>query len=81
VAGSDLDFPGASSAPVTNGGCVDPEASDLSNQVRCARCRRAPRDDADFVGWEALDQGAVCPGCLTMHEVAMRHRRDEPAAG
>jgi len=48
---------------------VDPESSNLSNQVRCSRCRRAPRDDADYVSWEAFDEGAVCPGCLTMLEV------------
>ena len=54
------------------GGAVDPESSNLSNQVRCARCVRAPRDDADYVAWETLDEGAVCPGCLTMLEMEAR---------
>jgi hypothetical protein len=36
--------------------------------VRCSRCRRAPRDDADYVNWQSLDEGVVCPGCLTMLE-------------
>lgn len=49
-----------------------PESSNLSNQVRCSRCRRAPRDDADYVGWEVLEEGAVCPGCLTMLETEVR---------
>ena len=52
-----------------NGGTVDPESSNLSNQVRCLRCVRAPRDDADYVAWAALEEGAVCPGCLTMLEM------------
>jgi len=26
---------------------VDPQSSKLSGQVRCSRCRREPRDDAD----------------------------------
>jgi hypothetical protein len=47
---------------------VDPQSSHLSSQVRCSRCRREPRDDADYVTWHALDEGAVCPGCLTMLE-------------
>lgn len=50
----------------------EPESSNLSNQVRCRRCIRAPRDDADFVGWATLDEGAVCPGCLTMLELEAR---------
>jgi hypothetical protein len=54
------------------GGSVDPESSNLSNQVRCPRCVRAPRDDADYVDWAALDEGAVCSGCLTMLEVEAR---------
>ena len=54
------------------GGAVEPERSNLSDQVRCPRCVRAPRDDADFVEWEVLDEGAVCPGCLTMLEVKAR---------
>ena len=54
------------------GGAVDPESSNLSNQVRCARCVRAPRDDADYVAWATLDEGAVCPGCLTMLETEAR---------
>jgi hypothetical protein len=53
---------------------VDPEVSNLSNQVRCSRCQRAPRDDSDFVRWEALEEGAVCPGCLTMLEKETRER-------
>ena len=48
------------------------EGSNLSNQVRCPRCARAPRDDADYVAWEILDEGAVCPGCLTMLEMEAR---------
>lgn len=51
---------------------MDEESSKLSKQVRCSRCRRAPRDDADYVGWEPLDEGDVCPGCLTMLEVEAR---------
>lgn len=54
------------------GGSVDPESSNLSHQVRCPRCVRAPRDDADYVDWAALDEGAVCPGCLTMLEMEAR---------
>lgn len=54
------------------GGAVDPERSNLSDQVRCPRCVRAPRDDADYVDWAALDEGAVCPGCLTMLEMEAR---------
>lgn len=56
----------------TDGGSVDPDSSNLSNQVRCPRCRRPPRDDADYVDWEVLDEGAVCPGCLTMLETEAR---------
>lgn len=59
---------------------MEPDGSSLSNQVKCARCRRAPRDDADFVAWEALDDGVVCPGCLTMLEVDARGRQDRPTA-
>jgi hypothetical protein len=51
---------------------LDPEISNLSDQVTCLRCRRAPRDDADYVGWEALVEGVVCPGCLTMLELEGR---------
>ncbi len=51
---------------------MDSESSSLPNQVRCSRCQRPPRDDADYVGWEALDEGTVCPGCLTMLEVEAR---------
>ena len=51
---------------------MDLESSKLSRQVRCSRCLRVPRDDADYVGWDALDEGAVCPGCLTMLEVEAR---------
>ncbi|HST19159.1 MAG TPA: hypothetical protein VLK36_16050 [Gaiellaceae bacterium] len=51
---------------------MDPDSSNLSNQVRCPRCRRPPRDDADYVDWEVLDEGAVCPGCLTMLETEAR---------
>jgi hypothetical protein len=37
----------AGAEPMTDkGGSVDPESSNLSNQVRCPRCVRAPRDDA-----------------------------------
>lgn len=59
---------------------MNPDGSDLSNQVGCARCMRAPRDDADLEQWEELDAGEVCPGCLTMLEVDTRRRRDEPTA-
>lgn len=51
---------------------MNPESSNLSNQIRCPRCIRAPRDDADYVDWEALEEGAVCPGCLTMLEMEAR---------
>jgi len=54
---------------------VDQETSDLSNRVKCPRCQRAPNDDADYVAWEALDEGAVCPGCLTMLEMEARRAR------
>jgi hypothetical protein len=54
------------------GGTVGPERSNLSNQVRCPRCVRAPRDDADYVEWAALGEGVVCPGCLTMLEIEAR---------
>lgn len=47
---------------------MEDEGSRLSKQVTCARCRRAPRDDSDFVEWEKLEDGEVCPGCLTMLE-------------
>jgi hypothetical protein len=57
---------------------VGSEGSGLSNHVGCARCRRAPRDDADFVEWEQLDDGEVCPGCLTMLEVERLGRKDDP---
>jgi hypothetical protein len=33
---------------------------------------RAPRDDADFVEWEKVDDGEVCPGCLTLLETHER---------
>jgi hypothetical protein len=56
------------------GAAVEPESSNLSHQMRCSRCQRAPRDDDDYVGWEALDEGAVCPGCLTMLETEARRR-------
>ncbi len=72
MAGSGLNFPCAGSGLGTDGRGMDPESSNLSNQVRCSRCRRSPRDDADYIGWEALDEGAVCPGCLTMLEVEAR---------
>jgi hypothetical protein len=52
---------------------VDPQSFNLSRQVRCSRCRREPRDDADYVTWHALDDGTVCPGCLTLLE-ADEHR-------
>jgi len=51
---------------------MEPESSKLSNQVRCSRCQRAPRNDLDYVDWEALDDAPVCPGCLTMLEVEAR---------
>jgi len=46
--------------------------SRLSNGAKCTRCQRAPRDDGDFVSWEQLDEGEVCPGCLTMLETQAR---------
>lgn len=71
--GSGLNFPlRGQRALGRREGRVDPETSNLSNQVRCSRCRRAPRDDADYVAWEALDDGTVCPGCLTMLEEGAR---------
>jgi hypothetical protein len=51
---------------------MDPQSSNLSGQVRCSRCRREPRNDADYVTWPALDEGAVCPGCLTLLEMDAR---------
>jgi hypothetical protein len=51
---------------------MDPQSSNLSSLVTCTRCRRPPRDDTDFVEWEKLDEGAVCPGCLTMLEQEAR---------
>lgn len=73
VAGSDLKIPFARAAGSGwTGECVDPESSSLSHQIRCSRCRRALRDDVDYVGCEAFDEGAVCPGCLTMLEVEAR---------
>ena len=51
---------------------MNPESSNPSNQASCSRCRRTPRDDADYVAWAALDEGTVCPGCLTMLEVEAR---------
>jgi hypothetical protein len=55
---------------------VDPQSSNLSGQLRCSRCRREPRDDADYVTWHALEDGTACPGCLTMLEAA-EHRAHE----
>jgi len=51
---------------------MDEQGSTLSNQAKCARCRRSPRDDVDFVDWEQIDDAEVCPGCLTMLEVQAR---------
>ena len=51
---------------------MDPESSNLSDQVWCSRCQRTARDDADYVGWEVLEECAVCPGCLTALEVEAR---------
>jgi hypothetical protein len=51
---------------------MDPETSHLSHQVKCSRCRREPRNDADYVAWDAHDKGPVCPGCLTMLETEAR---------
>ena len=59
---------------------MDPDGSNLSNQVGCIRCMRRPRDDADFGQWEELDEGEVCPGCLTMLEADRRRRGEEPSA-
>lgn len=61
-------WPPGSCVGMKRGRRMDPENSDLSSQVQCARCRRSPRDDADYVSWCALDDGSVCPGCLTMLE-------------
>jgi hypothetical protein len=47
---------------------LDPHSFNLSSRVTCTRCLREPRDDADYVTWQALDEGTVCPGCLTMLE-------------
>jgi hypothetical protein len=47
-------------------------APDDSGQVHCARCQRLPRDGSDLILWEALDEGDVCPGCLTMLEAHAR---------
>lgn len=55
---------------------MDPQSSNLSRQVRCQRCRREPRDDADYVTWQALDDGTVCPGCLTLLEVDESRARE-----
>jgi hypothetical protein len=51
---------------------LDPQSSNLSSHVSCSRCRREPRDDADYVTWRALEEGTVCPGCLTLLETDER---------
>jgi len=55
---------------------VDPQSSNLSRHVSCSRCRREPRDDADYVTWHALEGGTVCPGCLTLLETDQLQARD-----
>lgn len=55
---------------------MDPESSNLSHDVRCSRCRREPRDDSDYVTWQALGDDTVCPGCLTLLEADEHRARD-----
>jgi hypothetical protein len=47
---------------------MEGEGSGLSKQVQCARCLRDARDAGDLADWQPLDEGVVCPGCLTMLE-------------
>lgn len=39
-------------------------------EEHCARCRRSAPDQesGDFLEWEAMSDGIVCPGCLTGEE-------------
>ncbi|HEY6960883.1 MAG TPA: hypothetical protein VI408_03240 [Gaiellaceae bacterium] len=75
MAGSDVYFLSRGQrAWVTGGRGMEPESSNPSYQVTCSRCRRVPRDDDDYVGWEAIDDEAVCPGCLTMLEIEALQR-------
>jgi hypothetical protein len=67
--GSDLKSPAGQRASGMKGGrTVDAQSSNLSSQVKCSRWRHEPCDDADYVTWHALDEGGVCPGCLTLLE-------------
>jgi hypothetical protein len=73
VTGSDFNLDRAADlGDEREGRNVDPQSFNLSSQIRCSRCRRKPRDDADYVTWRALNDGAVCPGCLTMIETEAR---------
>jgi hypothetical protein len=42
--------------------------SGMNEAIRCARCRRSPRDDEPLVegmprGWEGSSLEGICPGC------------------
>jgi hypothetical protein len=77
VVGGDLNSqPGSGFGKLEGRPNVDPQSSNLARQVRCSRCQREPRDDADYVTWHALEDGTACPGCLTMLEAA-EHRVHE----
>ena len=56
---------------------MDPESAKFANEPKCSRCQRPARDDGDYGDWEALDEGVVCPGCLTMLETHARRRTGE----
>jgi hypothetical protein len=45
------------------------EHDEDSGVIVCARCVRRPRDADDHAVWAAFEEGAVCPGCLTLTEV------------
>ena len=47
-----------------------------SGVVACARCVRQPRDADDHAVWAAFEEGAVCPGCLTLTEVEQLREGD-----
>jgi hypothetical protein len=48
------------------------EPSAWAELVTCARCARPPRDPDDRSAWAMVDEGEVCPGCLTLTEVEAR---------
>lgn len=55
---------------------MDSDSSDLPGWDVCTRCRREPRDEADYETWHTFDEGAVCAGCLTMLEAAASREDD-----